>query len=171
MIVEPCVNGSTTVAVKKVKIVLFVGYETVKTRREHDYESVTKKTSTATDYGYETVENLHRFERIDEDRLNDFDDVNASHRHSSVTSQPQSVTSHHGQPQSVTSHHSAVASHHPSMSSHHSSLHYHGSAVTSHHSPGGQPVTSQHSSIASVTSSRSASMSPKLIPTEPVSIL
>jgi hypothetical protein len=45
----------------------FSGYETVSSPRdafpEHDYETVTgvvnKKASTATDYGYETVENLH----------------------------------------------------------------------------------------------------------------
>lgn len=51
------------------------GYETVKERpgfNEHDYETVpgvvSKKVSTATDYGYEQVDNLHR-------RLNDFGTV------------------------------------------------------------------------------------------------
>ena len=48
------------------------GYETVKSPREHDYETVAglnKKQSTATDYGYETVENIKHFERIDESRF------------------------------------------------------------------------------------------------------
>ena len=76
------------------------------------------------DDGYDGVENLHRFERIDEDRLNDFDDGDAdiaSNRHVSMTS-----------------HHSTQASHYlPSMTSH-------------------------VASVASVTSSRSASISPKL---------
>jgi hypothetical protein len=50
----------------------FLGYETVKSPREHDYETVSgldKKLSTATDYGYETVENIKHFERIEESRF------------------------------------------------------------------------------------------------------
>ncbi len=50
----------------------FSGYETVKSPREHDYETVSgldKKLSTATDYGYETVENIKHFERIEESRF------------------------------------------------------------------------------------------------------
>ena len=41
---------------------------------EHDYETVAgvnKKTSTATDYGYETVENIQHFERLDENRFDE----------------------------------------------------------------------------------------------------
>jgi hypothetical protein len=52
----------------------FSGYETVKSPREHDYETVSgldKKLSTATDYGYETVENIKHFERIEESRFSE----------------------------------------------------------------------------------------------------
>ena len=61
----------------------------VKSVREHDYKTVTKKVSSATDYGYETVENIQwHFESIEEDRFNNFNDVETT----------SNLTAHHGRP-------------------------------------------------------------------------